>query len=201
MMMILTLEHVTCANLFECDKAASAAAKVCAVCTRCGRSSDLNWFHAVYPLTDGKTVHAFLAYFCNNNTECGTRASEVLRDVHKTVFGHDSTKREHFACLQCRKLFHPRHEDYCARCHLVAWCSPACVEQGRKMHEPYCIPGPPLNPLVKQCVECKKVLEKHLYCSRCRGVYYCSSECQKSHWSSHKANCKPVPVLSEKMKQ
>lgn len=26
-------------------------------------------------------------------------------------------------------------------------------------------------------------------CSRCKGVYYCSRECQTSHWPKHKPNC------------
>jgi hypothetical protein len=28
------------------------------------------------------------------------------------------------------------------------------------------------------------------YCSACKVVHYCSTECQKNHWSSHKADCK-----------
>jgi hypothetical protein len=28
-------------------------------------------------------------------------------------------------------------------------------------------------------------------CGRCRGIYYCSKECQKQHWREHKKDCKP----------
>jgi len=30
---------------------------------------------------------------------------------------------------------------------------------------------------------------KTFYCSRCRGVAYCSSECQKADWTRHKSYC------------
>ena len=33
-------------------------------------------------------------------------------------------------------------------------------------------------------------------CSRCRSVFYCSKECQKSHWKVHKPNCKPPLEIS-----
>eukprot|EP00984_Skeletonema_dohrnii_P019371 scaffold9228_cov118-Skeletonema_dohrnii-CCMP3373.AAC.2 len=36
-----------------------------------------------------------------------------------------------------------------------------------------------------ECVERSKLL----YCSRCRIVTYCSSECQKADWTKHKPNC------------
>ena len=35
---------------------------------------------------------------------------------------------------------------------------------------------------------------KLLKCSRCRTVYYCSSEHQKEDWKNHKKNCKPFEV-------
>jgi len=30
---------------------------------------------------------------------------------------------------------------------------------------------------------------KTMYCSRCRGATYCSRECQKAHWATHKTCC------------
>eukprot|EP00814_Leptocylindrus_danicus_P014706 CAMPEP_0116038424 /NCGR_PEP_ID=MMETSP0321-20121206/22786_1 /TAXON_ID=163516 /ORGANISM="Leptocylindrus danicus var. danicus, Strain B650" /LENGTH=178 /DNA_ID=CAMNT_0003517107 /DNA_START=45 /DNA_END=581 /DNA_ORIENTATION=- len=35
--------------------------------------------------------------------------------------------------------------------------------------------------------------QKHNQCSRCANALYCSKECQKKHWKSHKLQCKKVP--------
>ncbi len=42
-----------------------------------------------------------------------------------------------------------------------------------------------------ECAECgrRKQLQK---CARCRGIHYCSAECQKEHWKVHKPDCKKV---------
>ena len=29
-------------------------------------------------------------------------------------------------------------------------------------------------------------------CSRCKIVYYCSVECQRTHWKSHRSNCQQI---------
>ncbi len=39
-----------------------------------------------------------------------------------------------------------------------------------------------------RCAECGKG-GKTLQCTRCRKVRYCSRECQKSHWKTHKPAC------------
>ncbi len=38
------------------------------------------------------------------------------------------------------------------------------------------------------CVVCRK--ETNHLCGKCRKVYYCSSDCQKSHWIEHKLECR-----------
>lgn len=40
-----------------------------------------------------------------------------------------------------------------------------------------------------QCAKCKKTSQNMKRCSRCRSVFYCSAECQFSHWSNHKTVC------------
>lgn len=34
-------------------------------------------------------------------------------------------------------------------------------------------------------------------CGRCKKQYYCSVECQRTHWVTHKQVCKSVVVSSE----
>ena len=41
--------------------------------------------------------------------------------------------------------------------------------------------------LGKQCAMCKK--NGSLKCGACKVTYYCSKECQRSHWKQHKAKC------------
>jgi MYND finger/RING-type zinc-finger len=36
-------------------------------------------------------------------------------------------------------------------------------------------------------------------CSKCRCTFYCSVECQKEHWSKHKAGCRPILILGKQM--
>ena len=51
---------------------------------------------------------------------------------------------------------------------------------------------------LKACAQCAKtsttldVGVKLLSCARCGRVKYCSRECQRSHWSSHKKACRPL---------
>lgn len=40
----------------------------------------------------------------------------------------------------------------------------------------------------KACARCSKSSCK-TRCSNCKAVYYCSTDCQKAHWSIHKVNC------------
>ncbi|KDE07993.1 hypothetical protein MVLG_01697 [Microbotryum lychnidis-dioicae p1A1 Lamole] len=61
-----------------------------------------------------------------------------------------------------------------------------------------------------KCVACKKAAPEApsttgsdasrslQVCSKCRGVAYCSRECQIKHWPSHKSQC-PILALSNKM--
>lgn len=43
----------------------------------------------------------------------------------------------------------------------------------------------------KTCGHCSNTGDNLLRCSRCKCVYYCNAQCQKSHWPSHKVICKP----------
>ncbi|KAM4697703.1 putative protein MSS51 homolog, mitochondrial [Rhinophrynus dorsalis] len=54
----------------------------------------------------------------------------------------------------------------------------------------------------KFCAQCKK-LPSHLTdprnmrrCKRCQNVYYCSSECQRENWASHKKFCRKLKLAA-----
>ncbi len=48
------------------------------------------------------------------------------------------------------------------------------------------------------CHNCLKLFDYHRLnakiCSRCKNIYYCSNNCQKEHWSSHKDECEKKEV-------
>ncbi|KAH3745397.1 hypothetical protein Pelo_13201 [Pelomyxa schiedti] len=61
-------------------------------------------------------------------------------------------------------------------------------------HPPAPSPSPspsPSPPTQHTCAVCRKISSK--YCSRCHLVWYCSAECQRSHWPKHKPTCNKKP--------
>mmetsp|Transcript_19565 Transcript_19565/g.24699 ORF Transcript_19565/g.24699 Transcript_19565/m.24699 type:complete len:356 (-) Transcript_19565:2201-3268(-) len=42
----------------------------------------------------------------------------------------------------------------------------------------------------KDCYLCEA--ESKYLCSRCKGIKYCSTQCQRRHWRAHKKDCAPV---------
>ncbi|KAJ3404328.1 hypothetical protein HDV05_007234, partial [Chytridiales sp. JEL 0842] len=50
----------------------------------------------------------------------------------------------------------------------------------------------------KGCTFCKSTEAPLKACGRCRNAFYCTSQCQNLDWKEkHKAQCRPVPKLSE----
>ena len=45
------------------------------------------------------------------------------------------------------------------------------------------------KPVKNKCSLCGNYSESLMRCSRCRSTQYCNRECQKKHWSTHKAVC------------
>ena len=43
---------------------------------------------------------------------------------------------------------------------------------------------------IRKCAFCKANKSKLLRCGRCKAVYYCSVDCQRPHWKTHKKICK-----------
>jgi hypothetical protein len=44
--------------------------------------------------------------------------------------------------------------------------------------------------ILKECGYCRKEVNELKLCSRCKQIYYCNKDCQKSDYSSHKNACK-----------
>lgn len=49
-----------------------------------------------------------------------------------------------------------------------------------------------VKPMYYTCGYCKKVGNKHRKCAKCNLQRYCSKECQKAHWKTHKKACQTV---------
>ncbi|CAI9596341.1 unnamed protein product [Staurois parvus] len=48
------------------------------------------------------------------------------------------------------------------------------------------------------CEECGLCRPRMKRCVRCRGVMYCSKDCQEKHWLTHKLQCSEVPETKER---
>lgn len=44
------------------------------------------------------------------------------------------------------------------------------------------------------CPSCGKTFEQRMRCGGCKNTYYCSRECQKSHWKNHRTSCKKTII-------
>jgi hypothetical protein len=53
-------------------------------------------------------------------------------------------------------------------------------------------PVPTADSTTRQCAACGGRPEVLLKCTGCRGVKYCSRECQRAHWKLHRVQCKRV---------
>lgn len=49
---------------------------------------------------------------------------------------------------------------------------------------------------VKSCIVCRSVNEAVKRCGRCRRVYYCTVDCQRSHWKYHRIVCSKLEKAS-----
>ncbi|KAG1725993.1 uncharacterized protein EDB91DRAFT_1166863 [Suillus paluster] len=51
-----------------------------------------------------------------------------------------------------------------------------------------------------RCSQCHIGLEKPLKCAKCKSIWYCSKECQKKNWPTHKPACHEVERSSGPLK-
>ncbi|KAI0080741.1 hypothetical protein K474DRAFT_1672489 [Panus rudis PR-1116 ss-1] len=53
----------------------------------------------------------------------------------------------------------------------------------------------------KDCPKVETRVNQFRRCSSCQEAWYCSTECQKGHWSSHKPSCKEISRLTQEVKK
>lgn len=56
------------------------------------------------------------------------------------------------------------------------------------------------NKILVKCTQCETEMEKPRKCSKCRSVLYCSQECQRKNWPTHKRICHEVEHSSGVLK-
>eukprot|EP00708_Paratrimastix_pyriformis_P003702 GAFH01002496.1.p4 GENE.GAFH01002496.1~~GAFH01002496.1.p4 ORF type:complete len:119 (-),score=23.23 GAFH01002496.1:162-518(-) len=59
-----------------------------------------------------------------------------------------------------------------------------------------CQQGPEAAPLRDRCAGCgySRLHVDLQLCSRCHKVFYCSPQCQRAHWPTHKPDCAAGPA-------
>ena len=53
--------------------------------------------------------------------------------------------------------------------------------------------------IIRACTNCGKTKNGMGFCIKCRAVYYCSRDCQTSHWKQHKKVCTKSPANVNKI--
>ena len=92
-----------------------------------------------------------------------------------------------FQCTQCSEIF-DNELTYCCPCGQT-FCSKSCqIEAWGSWHKQLC---PNRKLATRQCLGCMQYFSKEniFKCTRCMSAKYCSKECQRGDWQSHKAYC------------
>lgn len=94
----------------------------------------------------------------------------------------------------------------CKRCEFEIFCSDAHVKEYKRKHKIQC--DVRVSELAGLKMKAPKIVcggcggEAKNKCARCGTVYYCSKECQKNHWKTHKITCgksgKATPQVQKK---
>ena len=106
----------------------------------------------------------------------------------------------------------------CARCKKQWYCSKACQRMDWPEHKASCFTSKERkmqrqvvrDTAVKECHSCKKTEKAEgvalSMCSRCRAVRYCSPQCIRADWATHKQVCirregKKAPLLANPVQE
>ena len=57
-----------------------------------------------------------------------------------------------------------------------------------------------IDDVILTCLFCAREPVHAQRCSRCKVAIYCGAECQKAHWKTHRADCKPTCAESRTAK-
>eukprot|EP01105_Mastigella_eilhardi_P007823 TRINITY_DN1950_c0_g1_i2.p1 TRINITY_DN1950_c0_g1~~TRINITY_DN1950_c0_g1_i2.p1 ORF type:complete len:552 (-),score=102.49 TRINITY_DN1950_c0_g1_i2:108-1763(-) len=112
---------------------------------------------------------------------------------------------EQYCCTNCQRAHWTYHKDACSRVKAqppTPAMPPAPPAQPAQPAQPEPGDAEPkmkkLKPKVRttkvkashSCAFCGRVGETLGHCASCNSVWYCGSQCQRSHWRTHRATCK-----------
>jgi hypothetical protein len=159
-----------------------------------------------YRIVLSKSMHAD----SNNNSTANNNNDPTTADeLQEEIIEPRLKERMGKSCgnAACNKV-HGRPDDAsgeivrlgikCRDCHSEFYCGKACRETAKDAHQPDCErkqrEREERREKKTKKVECNTCHKKFPYtkmkkCSRCRNATYCSVECQKSDWESHKLTC------------
>jgi len=130
-------------------------------------------------------------YFLKDNVEKGNRGMPLpipaeLLQLQQASGGHQSLRKWAKRVMKC-----PPVSGATTDSSTLGTADPLASLVARVIRDT----TPTLAEMILACGFCEQTAPegvKFLKCARCLSVCYCSAECQKRHWGSHKKKCTPV---------
>ncbi|XP_038048053.1 uncharacterized protein LOC119722100 [Patiria miniata] len=88
-------------------------------------------------------------------------------------------------CWRCEKVL-PQLTVPCSRCNIAVYCSTPCLGNDTARHSS--VECQMFGP--QRCGNCEKTAPNMKECAGCSNAWYCSKECQRTDWKSHKPSCR-----------
>lgn len=145
------------------------------------------------PLTKNESVSGDSSIDPQPSTSTKTTEDPVTNGVSSSDMKSKNRKtaRDKFRkCENCNQEIVERIQ-LCAGCKKVAYCNIQCQKTHWKQHKKACSYTQKASEKeTPHCESCGKALTERVFrCAGCKGVAYCNSTCQHSHWKEHKKNC------------